>query len=296
MRRGAAARGAAAGALREPGRPGARPRGAGRCRRRDRRGRRGALGRPSRAAGRPRAVALPADGGARAGPQPDRPECDVSGRPLGARLAVRRRGAGRGRADPARAPGDRTVRGAMIGSEDTRDLIDTCVHCGFCLPACPTYQLWGEEMDSPRGRIHLMSLLEEGEIEMEAASPHIDRCLGCLACVTACPSGVRYDTLVERTRVVVEEQHPRPWPERALRGLVFGLFPFPRRLAVLKEPLRLYQRLGSPLLDRLPGRLSTLASLAPPVRRAVPLPALVPALGPRRAVVGMLTGCVQRAF
>lgn len=175
-------------------------------------------------------------------------------------------------------------------------LVSDCVHCGFCLPTCPTYVLWGEEMDSPRGRIQLMLQHLEGEPLTPTAAGHFDACLGCMACVTACPSGVRYDTLIEQTRVVVEEQHPRPWQERALRGLVFGLFPHPRRLAVLKGPLRLYQRLGSPLLSRLPGRLSTLSALAPPVRRAVPLPARLPALGTRRAVVGMLTGCVQRAF
>src|SRR5262245_8395663 len=100
-------------------------------------------------------------------------------------MAVRRSDACVCGGNAARATGRGAVRGAMIEGDTTRDLIDTCVHCGFCLPACPTYQLWGEEMDSPRGRIHLMSLLEEGEIEMEGAAPHIDRCLGCLACVTA---------------------------------------------------------------------------------------------------------------
>ncbi|MFC5008358.1 (Fe-S)-binding protein [Dactylosporangium cerinum] len=176
------------------------------------------------------------------------------------------------------------------------DLVSDCVHCGFCLPTCPTYVLWGEEMDSPRGRIQLMLQQLEGEPLTPSAAGHFDACLGCMACVTACPSGVRYDTLIEQTRVGVEEQHPRALPERALRGLVFGLFPHPRRLAVLKLPLWLYQRLGSPLLDRLPGRLSALSALAPPVHRSVPLPARLPALGTRRAVVGMLTGCVQRAF
>ncbi|MEV0130120.1 heterodisulfide reductase-related iron-sulfur binding cluster [Dactylosporangium sp. NPDC050688] len=175
-------------------------------------------------------------------------------------------------------------------------LVSDCVHCGFCLPTCPTYVLWGEEMDSPRGRIQLMRQHLEGEPLTPTAAGHFDACLGCMACVTACPSGVQYGTLIEQTRVVVEERHPRPWPERALRGLVFGLFPHPRRLAVLKGPLRLYQWLGSPLRDRLPGRLPALAALAPPVRPAVPLPARLPALGTRRAVVGMLTGCVQRAF
>ena len=73
-------------------------------------------------------------------------------------------------------------------SATTRELLDTCVHCGFCLPACPTYSLWSEEMDSPRGRIHLMSLVEGGELDIEQAAVHLDRCLGCLACVPACPA------------------------------------------------------------------------------------------------------------
>ncbi len=172
----------------------------------------------------------------------------------------------------------------MIGSEDTRDLIDTCVHCGFCLPACPTYQLWGEEMDSPRGRIHLMSMLEEGEIEMESAAPYIDRCLGCLACVTACPSGVRYDTLIERTRVRRREDAPTGLRDRLLDRGVFALFPHPRRLRAVSWPLALGIR---PL------------ALAPRVSaadlRAAPSPH-TPAVGTWRASAALLSGCVQRVY
>src|SRR6187455_2333757 len=94
-------------------------------------------------------------------------------------------------------------------------LIDTCVHCGFCLPTCPTYLLWGEEMDSPRGRIYLMKSALEGRV---AWSPslvgHFDKCLGCVACVTACPSGVQYGPLIERARAQVEQHYPRPAGER----------------------------------------------------------------------------------
>ena len=90
-----------------------------------------------------------------------------------------------------------------------KQLIDDCVHCGFCLPTCPTYLLWGEEMDSPRGRIYLMDIGLEGEpLDQEMAS-HFDRCLGCMACVTSCPSGVQYDKLIEATRQQVERRHPR---------------------------------------------------------------------------------------
>ena len=180
------------------------------------------------------------------------------------------------------------------------DLINDCVHCGFCLPTCPTYVLWGEEADSPRGRIYLMETGLAGEPMTDSMVQHFDRCLGCMACVTACPSGVRYDRLIEDTRAQVERRHPRTRAERVLRGAIFRLFPYPRRLRLLRGPLRAYQasdvrRLLGPLLARTPT-LATLESLAPRLRRPERLPERVPAVGPRRAVVGMLTGCVQRAF
>ena len=180
------------------------------------------------------------------------------------------------------------------------DLINDCVHCGFCLSTCPTYVLWGEEADSPRGRIYLMETGLAGEPMTDSMVQHFDRCLGCMACVTACPSGVRYDRLIEDTRAQVERRHPRTRAERLLRGAIFRLFPYPRRLRLLRGPLRAYQasgvrRLLGPLLARTPT-LATLESLAPRLRRPERLPERVPAVGPRRAVVGMLTGCVQRAF
>jgi glycolate oxidase iron-sulfur subunit len=259
------------------------------------------------------------------------------------------------------------------GSE-LRSLAGDCVHCGFCLPACPTYQLWGEEMDSPRGRIHLVAQVLDGATMTDAAAEHFDRCLGCMACMTACPSGVQYDRLIEVARVWTEDarQHPagaatappnvapgsgngasvatsagaraansaeaandagaegepagrpktlpRSWPssgrlrERAVRAAIFSVFPYPRRLRVLVGPLRAAQRTG---LDKLiarsgiPGRISpsfdAAMRLAPqrpgrPQRRrpaastGAPLPERVAARGTRRAVVGMLTGCVQSVF
>ena len=94
-------------------------------------------------------------------------------------------------------------------------LIDTCVHCGFCLPTCPTYVLWGEEMDSPRGRIYLMKAGVEGRADLTPSFvTHFDNCLGCLACVTACPSGVQYGPLIERTRAQIEQKYPRPAGDR----------------------------------------------------------------------------------
>src|SRR6202163_4590572 len=107
-------------------------------------------------------------------------------------------------------------------------LISDCVHCGFCLPACPTYVSWGNEMDSPRGRIDLMKGLHEGAIAFDdSVVTHFDRCLGCMACVTACPSGVRYDLLIEETRAKVEDEHKRGPLDQGFRELVFALFPRP---------------------------------------------------------------------
>src|SRR5512134_2214415 len=97
-------------------------------------------------------------------------------------------------------------------------LIDTCVHCGFCLPTCPTYVLWGEEMDSPRGRIYLMKMASDGEIGMtDEFVTHMDRCLGCMACVTAFPSGLQYEKLIETTRQQVERRHERTPADKAFR-------------------------------------------------------------------------------
>ena len=183
------------------------------------------------------------------------------------------------------------------------ELAADCVHCGFCLPTCPTYVLWGEEMDSPRGRIALMQAGLDGEPMTDAMVGHIDACLGCMACVTACPSGVQYDKLIEATRAQVERRHRRPVADRLLRGAIFALFPHPRRLRLLRGPLRLYRRTGlqgvvqrSGVLDRISPSLAAMEALAPPVRPAPPLPERVAARGERRAVVGMLTGCVQREF
>ncbi|HEU4912244.1 MAG TPA: heterodisulfide reductase-related iron-sulfur binding cluster [Actinomycetes bacterium] len=183
------------------------------------------------------------------------------------------------------------------------ELAADCVHCGFCLPTCPTYVLWGEEMDSPRGRIYLMQQGLEGEPLSPSMVGHFDACLGCMACVTACPSGVQYDRLIEATRAQVERRHRRPAADRLLREAIFALFPHPRRLRLLRGPLTAYRRSGlqrlvqrSGLLERLSPSLAAMEALAPPASRAPRLPERVAARGPRRAVVGMLTGCVQREF
>jgi glycolate oxidase iron-sulfur subunit len=166
------------------------------------------------------------------------------------------------------------------------ELIADCVHCGFCLPTCPTYgPLWQEEMDSPRGRILLMDGLLEGSVPLSATTvQHFDRCLGCMACVTACPSGVQYDRLIEQTRAHIEEHYERPRGERLQRALVFATVPHPRRL-------RLALALTPPWL---PGRLGPFAALKPPWLSSERPPEVTPAVGERRARVGLLLGCVQR--
>ncbi|MGB7621205.1 MAG: glycolate oxidase subunit GlcF [Terriglobia bacterium] len=187
------------------------------------------------------------------------------------------------------------------------DLIDDCVHCGFCLPTCPTYALWGKEMDSPRGRIYLMKMASEGQIGMtDTFVTHIDRCLGCMACIPACPSGVQYDKLIEATRAQIERRYPRSFSARALRRLIFEIFPYPSRLRFLMIPALLYQRLGLQRLSRsigllklLPPGLRTMEALLPDLSmkslRSQPAVHL-PAQGTVRRKVGLLTGCVQSVF
>jgi glycolate oxidase iron-sulfur subunit len=187
------------------------------------------------------------------------------------------------------------------------DLIDDCVHCGFCLPTCPTYVLWGEEMDSPRGRIYLMKMGAEGATEMTSTYvDHFDKCLGCMACVTACPSGVQYDKLIESTRAQVERSYDRSLADRLFRRLVFATFPHPNRLRLMAVPLWAYQASGvrwlvrhSGLLNLLPARLKATESLLPPIsleglRRRVD--EVTPAQGEKRLRAGLLLGCVQRVF
>ena len=189
----------------------------------------------------------------------------------------------------------------------SRELVDDCVHCGFCLPACPTYVLWGEEADSPRGRIYLMRAGLEGRAAWsERYQRHFDTCLGCMACLTACPSGVQYDRLIEATRPQVERHVRRSFADRAFRGMIFALFPYPSRLRAVGWVLWLYQALGlralvhaSGLLRILPARLAAMERLLPRISPAAlrhRAPTHVPAHGTVRRRVGLLLGCVQRVF
>ncbi|MDJ1183237.1 (Fe-S)-binding protein [Roseofilum casamattae] len=186
------------------------------------------------------------------------------------------------------------------------ELINTCVHCGFCLATCPSYRILGQEMDSPRGRIYSMDAIHKGEASLANSAQHFDSCLGCLACTTTCPSGVRYDTLIAATRHQVERNINRSISDRAIRALLFNLFPYPNRLRPLLYPLYLYQKSG---LQTLVRRLEFLPKLFPrllameSILPKISLPALhhsfadiIPARGTQRYRVGMILGCVQRLF
>jgi len=187
----------------------------------------------------------------------------------------------------------------------SKELLSDCVHCGFCLPACPTYVLWGEEMDSPRGRIYMMAKVSQGEAPLDQNfRQHMDNCLGCMACMTACPSGVQYDKLIEATRPQVERHIPRFFADSAFRKLLFATFPFAGRLRLIALPMLIYQRTGlqrlirmSGLLKLIPKRFASMEALLPAVPDSLfhKLPALTPSAskGPR---VGMLAGCVQQVF
>jgi len=170
-----------------------------------------------------------------------------------------------------------------------RDLLNECVHCGFCLPTCPTWTLWGEEMDTPRGRIYLMEALLDGKVSLAPdVTQHFDRCLGCMACVTSCPSGVKYDRLIELTRAHVERHIQRPVRERLLRALVFSTLPYPRRMAIALALAPLGRRLPTSRV------LAPLLDLAPPWRSKSRPPLSTKPAGTPIAKLGVLTGCVQR--
>ena len=169
------------------------------------------------------------------------------------------------------------------------ELTRACVHCGFCLPTCPTYVLWSEEMDSPRGRIQLMEKTAEGTLRLSpTVVEHFDRCLGCMACLSSCPSGVRYDSLIEEPRQVVEDEHRRPRSERLQRRVLFATLPYPRRM---RWALRLAP-LGRALPS--PGWARPMLELAPRWRSSErPAAVTPPSVEGPRGRVGLLTGCVQ---
>ncbi len=179
----------------------------------------------------------------------------------------------------------------------SNEILRTCVHCGFCTATCPTYQVLGDELDSPRGRIYLIKdMLENGRPADEKTVKHIDRCLSCLACMTTCPSGVHYMHLVDHAREYIEQTYRRPWRDRALRRVLAAVLPYPGRfrLALLGA------KFGRPFRRLMPdARLRAMLEMAP--RQIPPVsrnddPQVFPAKGERRMRVALMTGCAQKAL
>src|SRR5258707_1357406 len=186
----------------------------------------------------------------------------------------------------------------------SNEIIEKCVHCGFCLPVCPTYVLWGQEMDSPRGRIYLMKMASEGAAEMNSTwVSHFDSCLGCMGWMTACPSGVDYGRLIEATRAQIERKTERSRGEKFHRRFMFETFTQPQRLRRMRLPLLVYQKSGLQavvrelgLLKLLPKKVQAMEALLPKLRPREAVAEVTPAMGTKRRRVGLLLGCVQREF
>jgi glycolate oxidase iron-sulfur subunit len=175
-------------------------------------------------------------------------------------------------------------------------VLRTCVHCGFCTATCPTYQVLGDELDSPRGRIYLIKdMLEKGRPADKETVKHIDRCLSCLACMSTCPSGVHYMHLVDHAREYIEQTYTRPLPERVLRWLLAQIIPYPNRFRLAMFGAKF----AKPFAGVLPGRLKAMVELAPsdmPSPSPMDVPQVFPAQGERKKRVALLTGCAQRAL
>lgn len=171
--------------------------------------------------------------------------------------------------------------------------VQACVHCGFCLAACPTYQELGQEMDTPRGRIVLMKEVLEGKMTAEAAQPHLDRCLGCLACEPACPSGVSYRDLISPFRALTRSQMQRSLGEKMRRFIAGQTIPFPARFRVAAK----LGRMGKFLRPLTPQAWRPMVDLVPDdIPAAQTWPPVTPAIGERRARVALLIGCAQQVL
>jgi glycolate oxidase iron-sulfur subunit len=183
------------------------------------------------------------------------------------------------------------------GIQRANDILRSCVHCGFCTATCPTYQVLGDELDSPRGRIYLIKdMLENNRVPDEKTVKHVDRCLSCLACMTTCPSGVHYMHLVDHARAYIEDNYKRPFSDRALRWLLARILPYPGRfrLALLGA------KIAKPFKGLMPdARLRAMLDMAPkkipPVSRN-DAPQSFEATAPRKMRVALMTGCAQKAL
>jgi glycolate oxidase iron-sulfur subunit len=171
--------------------------------------------------------------------------------------------------------------------------IESCVHCGFCLAACPTYRELGQEMDTPRGRIVLMKQVLEGTLPLADALPHVDRCLGCLACEPACPSGVTYRDLLSPFRALAEKKRHRPFLERVRRWLVSATLPHPARFRLAAWMGKFARELAPLFPKSFRAMLGLIPENVPPRET---WPGVTPAIGKRRARVALLSGCAQQVL
>lgn len=176
-------------------------------------------------------------------------------------------------------------------------ILRACVHCGFCTATCPSYQVLGDELDSPRGRIYLIKeMLESGRPADARTVKHIDRCLSCLACMTTCPSGVDYMHLIDHARAHVERTYRRPWHDRALRWMLSRIVPYPMRFRLALGGAKLARPFARVIPDaRLRAMIAMAPRQIPPVSRNDD-PQVFPAKGPRQMRVALLTGCAQKAL
>ncbi len=183
------------------------------------------------------------------------------------------------------------------GLARANQILRACVHCGFCTATCPTYQVLGDELDSPRGRIYLIKeMLESGRPADARTVKHIDRCLSCLACMTTCPSGVHYMHLIDQARAYVEQTYRRPWHDRALRWALARIIPHPTRFRLALLAARIARPLAPLIPDaRLRAMLAMAPQTLPPVSRNDD-PQTFPAKGERRMRVALMTGCAQKAL
>ncbi|MCT4577882.1 glycolate oxidase subunit GlcF [Donghicola sp.] len=183
------------------------------------------------------------------------------------------------------------------GTKRANEVLRTCVHCGFCTATCPTYQVLGDELDSPRGRIYLIKdMLENNRVPDEKTVRHVDRCLSCLACMTTCPSGVHYMHLVDHARAYIEKNYTRPWHDRALRWMLAQILPYPSRF---RFALWL-AKMGRPFKGLVPDpRLKAMLEMAPkqvPPVSANDRPQTFAPAASKRMRVALMTGCAQKAL
>lgn len=183
------------------------------------------------------------------------------------------------------------------GTQRANEILRTCVHCGFCTATCPTYQVLGDELDSPRGRIYLIKDMLENQRTPDAKTvKHIDRCLSCLACMTTCPSGVHYMHLVDHARAYIEKNYDRPWSDRALRWLLARILPYPGRFRLALFGAKLARPFRGLVPDaRLRAMLDMAPKHIPPVSRNDDPQSFHPT-APRRKRVALMTGCAQKAL